>query len=169
MDRSTVLHPQYCCWIELRLGCRIIGFLVIINSFILLSVYQDWDTYWNTIISVVSGVSVITGTYNYKKDMLLVYLCTEIVHILVMFIAAASHLIISSDIDIGKLGISSLTDSDENKVIKFSKERRILIGLGCAYFVSILIHIYFWMCVNKLYKRYQCYRILQNPNADSYE
>ena len=164
METRTSLQPQYCCWIELRLGCRIIGLIIIIESFILLSIRPDWDTHWNTVISLVSGSSVISGYYTYRECDLLFYRCSEIVHILFMVIAAISHFVKDpkNEISTPDWNLASSELMEKNILKTSSKTAAVFLFLGVAYSVSALLHCYFWTCINRLHQRYRQYTFLHN-------
>ena len=164
METRTSLQPQYCCWIELRLGCKIIGLIIIIESFILLSIHPDWDTHWNTVISLVSGSSVISGYYTYRECDLLFYRCSEVVHILFMVIAAFSHFVKGPKNETSTLAWNSTSSKllEKNLLKTSSKTTDAFLYQGIAYSVSALLHCYFWTCINRLYQRYRQYTFLQN-------
>ena len=164
METRTSLQPQYCCWIELRLGCRIIGLIIILESFILLSIHPDWDTHWNTVISLVSGSSVISGYYTYLECDLLLYRCSEIVHILFMAIAAISHFVKGPISETSTLAWNPTPSKlmEKNILNTSSKTTDVFLVLGIAYSVSALLHCYFWTCINRLHQRYRQYTFLQN-------
>ena len=164
METRNSLQPQFCCWIELRLGCRIIGFITIIESFILLVVHPEWDTHWNTIISIIGGSSVIAGVYTYRKRYLVVSKSVEFIHILYMAMVAISRFVKFSDCDIPTLPsdcqLSASSDGVESN--NTSKNKYIHLGLGIAYSICAIFHCYFWTCINRLYKRYRLYTFLRN-------
>ena len=163
-SQATVMHPQYCCWIELRLGCRIIGFLIIIEAFILLGIHPSWDSNWNIAFSLVSGIVLIVGSFSYNKYYLQVYLCAEIMHIVFMFIAAVKNALGYSKI---KKNLPSLiafaADSGEEQCK--TKPDTVYLVFAVTYSLFILWHIYLWICAKRLYTRYECYRFMLRNTA----
>ena len=145
MENRNELQPQYCCWIELRLGCIIAGFIGVILAFITLAIHIHWDTCCNVILSCVCGISIISGAFRYHKESLLVYLSVEIIHIVVMSIGA----------------IDNWLEMDENQ----KEEKDKMLYLGFVYVFFIFIHLYFWKCAYRLYKRYKSYRFLPGTNS----
>ena len=164
METRNSLQPQFCCWIELRVGCRCIGFIIIIESFILFVVHPAWDSHWNTIISIIGGSSLIAGCHTYQKRYLILSKCAELIHILYMAMVAISHFVRFSDLDVLTLFTdhSFSKSSDGIASNHTSENKHVLLGLGITYSICAIFHCYFWTCINRLYKRYRLYTFLRN-------
>ena len=163
-SQATVIHPQYCCWIELRLGCRIIGFLIIIEAFILLGIHPSWDTNWNVAFSLVSGTVLIVGSFSYNKYYLQVYLCTEIIHIIFMLIVAVKNALGYSKIKKNlPAPIAYAADSGDEQCNL--KPDALYLVFAVIYSLFIVWHIYVWICAHRLYNRYKRYRFMLRNTA----
>ena len=90
------MEQQYCCCIERRLGCLIVGFVVIIETFLALPVHTAWDTVSNTILGVISGTALIVGVYQSNKSFVLAYLGVQVVQCTALLVASISTFVDSS-------------------------------------------------------------------------
>ena len=139
------MERQYCCCIERRLAAVIIGFTVITETYIGLPIHLDWDTISNLLLGHISGVILLLGIYQSKKEYVLIYLGVEIVHIFVLFISMIYAFVESSNIV-----ETSFYWSDH-------ASHSALMFLGFLYLICWFLHIYFWHAIYQLYKIFDEY------------
>ena len=138
------MERQYCCFIERRLSAIIIGFTVITETYLGLPVHLDWDTISNLILGHISGVSLLLGIYQSKKEYIVMYLGVEIVHIFVLFISSISAFADSSNIVNTNFYWNQASESA-------------LIFLGFLYLAIWVLHIFLWRSIYHLYKIFDEY------------
>ena len=149
-----MVDKQYCCWIERRLGCIIIGFVVIIETFLTLPIHRDWDTISNMVLGLVSGVAVIVGAFKSYENGIILYLAVEIVHIIVLIIAAVSAFVESSEVL-------------DNSIYGHHGSQKSLLFLGWLYCIFCCLNTYFWFRVYQLYKIFDEYSTI--PSLETVE
>ena len=143
----TKMEKQYCCWIERRLGCIIIGFVMIIETWFTLPIHRDWDTISNSVVGVLAGVALLVGAFMSYEKGILAYLAIEIIHIVVMLISAFCAFVESSKI----LEDSLYGHHGSKSSMEF---------LGCLYFIFCGLNIYLWFRVYQFYKIFDQYALI---------